>query len=62
MPNHFHRHQFPCEGDGVAFEVVSEAEVAQHLEEGVVAAVKPTFSDRCACAGATHFCEVVARE
>ena len=30
--------QFPGEGDGVALEVVAEAEVAQHLEEGVVAA------------------------
>ena len=30
--------QFPCVGDGFALEVVAEAEVAQHLEEGVVAA------------------------
>ena len=30
--------QLPGEGDGVALEVVAEAEVAQHLEEGVVAA------------------------
>ena len=30
--------QFPGERDGIALEVVAEAEVAQHLEEGVVAA------------------------
>ena len=30
--------QLPGKGDGVALEVVAEAEVAQHLEEGVVAA------------------------
>ena len=31
------RDQFPGVGDGVLLEVVAEAEVAQHLEEGVVA-------------------------
>ena len=30
--------QLPGKGDGVALEVVAEAEVAQHLEKGVVAA------------------------
>ena len=30
-------HQFPRVGDGFLLEVVAEAEIAQHLEEGVVA-------------------------
>ena len=39
MPNHSGAgDQFPGVGDGVALEVVAEAEVAEHLEEGVVAA------------------------
>ena len=31
------RHEFPAPGDGVGLEVVAEAEVAEHLEERVVA-------------------------
>ncbi len=39
MPNHsVAGDQLPGKVDGVALEVVAEAEVAQHLEEGVVAA------------------------
>ena len=39
MPNHSgDRDQFPRERDRVPLEVVAKAEVAQHLEEGVVAA------------------------
>ena len=39
MPNHLGRgEQLPGVGDGFALEVVAEAEVAEHLEEGVVAA------------------------
>ena len=33
----FARHQFPCMVDGAFLEIVAEAEVAQHLEEGVMA-------------------------
>ena len=33
----FRSHQLPGVGDGVFLEVVAEAEVAQHLEEGVMA-------------------------
>ena len=37
--------ELPGEGDGVFFEVVAEAEVAEHLEERVVARGDgPTFS------------------
>jgi hypothetical protein len=32
-----HREQFPGVGNGVFFEVIAKAEVAQHFEEGVVA-------------------------
>ncbi len=38
MPNHCGRgDQLPGVGDGVLLEVVAKAEIAQHLEEGVVA-------------------------
>ena len=37
MPNHSRRgQQLPRIGDGILLEVVAKAEVAQHLEEGVV--------------------------
>ncbi len=50
------RNQFPPVGDGVLLEVVAEAEVAEHLEEGVVACGKAdVFQVVVLAAGADAF-------
>lgn len=39
--------QFPCILDGVVFEIVAEAEVAQHFEEGMVTRGVTDVFSRC---------------
>ncbi len=47
-------HQVPAEADGVLLEVVAEGEVAQHLEEGVMARARPHVLEVVVLAGDAH--------
>ena len=54
--------KLPGEADGVLLEVVAEAEVAQHLEKGVMPGVRPTFSrSLCLPEARKLFWQVTAR-
>jgi len=54
------RHQLPGIRNRIALEVVAKAEVAQHLEEGVMPPRKANvFKVVVLAAARTHFCDVV---